>query len=72
MLELAAFVAATIRDKVVEEQQDEIGRLQRENKRLRLEVEHLSRTVSVTGPNGVPVYAQGELDEDGEQIGGGR
>lgn len=68
MSDLANLVSACIRDKVVHDQQQEILHLQQENANLQERQRH-SRRVAVTGPNGVPVYAQGELDRDGEQVG---
>mmetsp|Transcript_29564 Transcript_29564/g.54174 ORF Transcript_29564/g.54174 Transcript_29564/m.54174 type:complete len:242 (-) Transcript_29564:306-1031(-) len=62
MSDLAPFVAATLRDKVVDD-------LMKENAALQ---QKLSRTqkIEVTGPNGAPVYATGMLDQ-GEYGGGG-
>jgi hypothetical protein len=62
MSDLAPFVAAAIRDKVVED-------LMKENAALKL---RLSRTkqIEVTGPGGKPVYASANL-EQGEYGGGG-
>ena len=65
MSDLATLVAATIRDKVVADQQEEIKRLEHQIATLKRQ----SRTVAITGPNGVPIYARGELDKDGEQVG---
>lgn len=65
---LARLVSATIRDKVVLEQMDELSSL-----RSRLES---SRRVSITGPNGRPVLAEGSLtdgvfdDEANDEDGG--
>jgi hypothetical protein len=63
MSDLAPFVAATIRDKVVDDLMKEVDSLKLQ----------LSKTqeIEVTGPNGTPVYATGMLDqgvytEDGE------
>ena len=55
MSNLAPFVAAVLRDQTVQE-------LHEENERLRQQV-HISRLVQITGPGGVPVYAEGRIDE---------
>ncbi|KAL7526996.1 hypothetical protein ACHAWF_003796 [Thalassiosira exigua] len=51
---LAALVAASIRDRVVLEQMDELRMLRR-----RLAA---ATRVEITGPNGVPVYARGDFE----------
>ncbi len=58
MSDLAPFVAAALRDKVIYE-------LLEENKKLR-ERARFGMTVEVTGPEGQPVYARGQFDENGE------
>jgi hypothetical protein len=60
MSDLAPFVAATIRDKVVLE-------LMEENKSMRKQVATLRyfKTVEITGPDGDPVYTRAQFDEDG-------
>ena len=50
MSDLAPFVAATLRDKVIIDQQEEINRLR---KQLRIE-----RTITITGPGGSPIFAE--------------
>ncbi|KAL9186932.1 hypothetical protein ACHAXT_010652 [Thalassiosira profunda] len=59
MSDLAPFVAATLRDKVVTE-------LLEENQKLR-EKEHAGEYVEITGPNREPVYARGHLRDDGRE-----
>jgi len=58
MSDLALFVAATIRDKVVLD-------LMEENKRLRKAIQHYN-SVEITGPGGFPVYARAQADVDGK------
>ena len=54
MSDLAPFVAAAIRDKVIDELQDEISQL-----KSKLESERQkSQQVAITGPRGHPIYAQ--------------
>eukprot|EP00978_Attheya_sp_CCMP212_P026678 scaffold88272_cov57-Attheya_sp.AAC.2 len=55
MSDLAPFVAATIRDKVVDDLMKEVDGLKLQ----------LSKTqeIEVTGPNGTPVYATGMIDQ---------
>lgn len=65
MSDLAPFVAATLRDKVVKDQQEEINRLKRKIDQIERE-KKLSRMVMVTGPEGTPVYSSGDLYSDGE------
>lgn len=60
MADLAPFVACVLKDKTVLE-------LMRENERLRARISKAQR-VQITGANGVPVYAQGQLDEDGKEF----
>ena len=61
MSDLAPFVAAVIRDKVVSDLQTEIEQLRNE-----LYVErYKSKTVAITGPNGTPVYACAQFDLHG-------
>jgi len=55
MSDLAPFVAATLRDKVIADMKEE-------NDALREQVRK-SRTVAITGPSGTPVYCQAQLDE---------
>ena len=57
MSDLAPFVAAAIRDKVVVE-------LKEENDRLRQQLRELRR-VEITGTGGSPIYATAQFDEDG-------
>jgi hypothetical protein len=49
------FPAALLKDKVIIEMKEEIEALGEEVKK--------SRTVAITGPNGTPVYCQGQFDE---------
>jgi hypothetical protein len=60
MSDLAPFVAAAIRDKVVQE-------LMKENEAMRKQVAKLRqfKTVEITGPGGNPVYTRAQFDEDG-------
>ncbi len=55
MTDLAPFVAATIRDKVVLD-------LMEENKRLRKVIEQY-HSVDITGPSGTPLYFQSRLND---------
>lgn len=57
MSDLAPFVAATLRDKVVSEMEEEIKQLREKVRKL--------KTVSITGPLGTPVYAEVQFDQDG-------
>ena len=57
MSDLAPFIAATIRDKVVLD-------LMEENTRLRQVIQHYN-SVQITGPCGFPVYSRSQLDVDG-------
>lgn len=59
MSDLAPFVAATLRDKVLSE-------LLEENRKLR-EEKHSLEYVEITGPNREPVYARGHLRDDGRE-----
>ena len=61
MSDLAPFVAATLRDKVVADLKEEIERLQ--NKL------GCARAVEITGENGSPVYARADLEKDGDYHG---
>ena len=66
MSDLAPLVAATLRDRVVKDQQEEINQLKRKVEQLEGTVQKkISRTVSVTGPGGSPVYSSGDLNRDG-------
>jgi hypothetical protein len=61
MSDLAPFVAAAMRDKVVLE-------LMEENEAMRKQVTtqgHQFKAVEITGPDGDPVYARAQFDEDG-------
>ena len=67
MSDLAPFVAAVLRDKVVEELQEELHAEKAKNKKLENEL----RTIRVTGPGGFPVYAErhfqyADFDDDFE------
>ncbi|KAL9186911.1 hypothetical protein ACHAXT_010631 [Thalassiosira profunda] len=57
MSDLAPFVAATLRDKVVSELLEEVQNLR--------DKEHALEYVEITGPNREPVYARGHLKDDG-------
>lgn len=64
MGDLARFVAAALRDKVMEELQEENKRLETENRRLQSENKHFHTMamarmadIEITGPNGMPMYA---------------
>lgn len=59
MSDLAPFVAATIRDKVVLEQQEEIEALRAERDEARNKL--AKELVTVTSPDGTHIYAQGSL-----------
>ena len=59
MSNFAPFVAATLRDKVVHELQQENLSLREENNRLR--AEGATCTIFITGPGGSPVYAKAAL-----------
>lgn len=61
MSDFAPFVAAALRDKTIHE-------LMEENKKLRERVRYLM-AVEITGPEGQPVYARGQFDEDGDYHG---
>ncbi|KAL3915343.1 MAG: hypothetical protein SGILL_005700 [Bacillariaceae sp.] len=60
MSDLANLVVATIRDQVVED-------LQEENRILKEKLERAEnrKMVKITGPNGTPVYARSNMEEDG-------
>jgi hypothetical protein len=61
MSDLAPFVAAALRDKVVED-------LMEENQAIRGQLQQ-ARRVEITGPGGAPVHAQAQFDEDGSYSG---
>jgi len=68
MSDLANFVAASIRDQVVEGLNEEVQNLNEEVRQLKArnaELQKNSRTVSVTGPGGSVVYATAQVDLDG-------
>lgn len=67
MSDLASFVAATLRDKTVMELIEERDRLQQRVATLEDEVaqEVAHPTVSVTGPNGFPLFAKGKMEDGG-------
>lgn len=65
--ELAPLVAATLRDAVVDSQAKRIRQLEAEKKQL-VEERATSKLVRLTGPGGSPVYAQGHLVDDEEQM----
>jgi hypothetical protein len=64
MSDLAPFVAAVIRDRVMAELKDEIEALRQENAALKLErhKRNPSRPVKVTGRNGKEILAENEMD----------
>jgi hypothetical protein len=55
MSDLAPFVAAVLRDEVVDD-------LKQENENLRRKL-RLCRAVTISGPQGTPVYAEGQFEE---------
>ena len=57
MSDLAPFVAAALRDKVVKE-------LMEENQAIRKQLQQ-ARRVEITGPGGAPVHAQAQFDDNG-------
>jgi hypothetical protein len=57
MSDLAPFVAATLRDKVVQD-------LMEENEAMQKQIRQ-SRSVEITGPGGSPLYSRAQFDEDG-------
>jgi hypothetical protein len=61
MSDLAPFVAAALRDKVVQD-------LMEENKALRQKLQ-FARRVEITGPGGTPVHARAQFDDNGEYHG---
>ena len=61
MSDLAPFVAATLKDKVIYE-------LLEENKKLQDRV-RASMTVEITGQERLPIYCRGQFDKDGEYHG---
>jgi hypothetical protein len=61
MSDLAPFVAAALRDKVVKE-------LMEENQAIRQQLQQ-ARRVEITGPGGTPVHAQAQFDDDGSYSG---
>jgi hypothetical protein len=62
MSDLAPFVAAALRDKVVAELQQENAGLQQENAGLRQIVEANRSDIEITGPRGFPTYASMDID----------
>jgi hypothetical protein len=67
MSDLAPFVAAVIRDRVVAELKDENEALRQENAALKLErhKHNPSRSVKVTGSNGTEIFAENEIGIQG-------
>ena len=67
MSDLAKFVAATIKERVAVDLEEENEQLQKKNEKLEAErtkaLEYASRngTVEITGKGGSPVYARGEM-----------
>ena len=59
MSDLAPFVAATLRDKVLSELLEEVQALREEK--------HALEYVEITGPNREPVYARGHLRDNGRE-----
>ena len=55
MSDIAPFVAASLRDKVVADLMDENNNLREKNRALNL--------VKITGPEGYPVYAHGQVSD---------
>jgi hypothetical protein len=60
MSDLAPFVAAALRDKVVKE-------LMEENQAIRKQLQQ-ARRVEITGPGGTPVHAQAQFDDNGSYL----
>jgi hypothetical protein len=58
MSDLAPFVAAALRDKVIND-------LMEENQAIRKQLQQ-ARRVEITGPGGAPVYAHAQFDDDGD------
>ena len=69
MSDLAAFVAASIRDRVVHELMEENRKLKQENEQLKREKEERC-TIRITGTNGTPVYLEKSV-KDGRDDGNG-
>jgi len=75
MSELAKFVAATLQERVAVDLEEENKALQKKNERLEamhkaertrtLEYASLNGTVEISGKDGVPVYAHGEMKDSG-------
>lgn len=59
MSDLAPLVVATIRDKVVDDLQEEVKGLREENTKLR---DNLANCVKITGTSGIPLYAWAHID----------
>jgi hypothetical protein len=68
MSDLAKFVAAAIRDKVVLDLQHENAILKKQLYQVQKQLAKV-HTVAITGPMCSPIYAQGELDRNGKQVG---
>jgi hypothetical protein len=74
MSDLAPFVAAVIRDRVVVELKDEIEALRQEIAALKLErhKRNPSRPVKITGSNGNEIFAENEINLESLLFSGGR
>jgi hypothetical protein len=74
MSDLAPFVAAVIRDRVVVELQDENEALRQEIAGLKLErhKRNPSRSVKITGSNGKKIFAENKINLEGLLCSGGR
>lgn len=70
--ELAPFVAATIRDKVVAEMSQEIERLRADLEKVKLAAVRsaaFSNVITITGKGGTPIYARGSLNDSVDRFG---
>ena len=65
MSDLAPYVAAVLRDKVVCDLLEENEALREQNRATR-EQNRATQMVAVTGQDGAPIYAQGNFEEDGQ------
>jgi hypothetical protein len=68
MSDLAPFVAAALRDKVVTELQQENAGLRQENAGLRQIVEANRSDIEITGPRGFPTHASVDIDVESNQV----
>jgi hypothetical protein len=68
MSDLAPFMAAALRDRVIQEMMDEIRDLKETNQVLRQELRDDSLKLQVTGRNGSPVYGWRYLDDATKKV----